>query len=65
VSLVGLRRPFSPQAERLSEETMKKKAKASAEPMGIVIAPGQSSENTPRVRAYFWFEVPTTSEEEQ
>ena len=44
---------------------MKKKAKTVAEPMGIVIATGQSTENAPRVRAYFWFEEPTTSEEEK
>lgn len=66
VPLVGLRRPFSPQAERLSEETMSKKSKAVVtEPVGIVIATGQSVPIAPRVRAYFWFESePSASQEE-
>ena len=66
MSLVGLRRPFSPQAERLYEETMSKKSKAVAsEPVGIVIATGQSVQTAPRVRAYFWFESdPTAAQDE-
>jgi hypothetical protein len=66
VPFVGLRRPFSPQAERLVEETMSKKSKAVAsEPVGIVIATGQSVASPPRVRAYFWFEeIPAAGQEE-
>jgi hypothetical protein len=66
VPFVGLRRPFSPQAERLLEETMSKKSKAVAsEPVGIVIATGQTVPSAPRVRAYFWFEEsPTAGQEE-
>ena len=64
VSFVGLRRPFSPQAERRSEEIMSKKAKVE-QPVGIVIATGQAAPSTPRVRAYFWYEeTPATGQEE-
>ena len=67
VPFVGLRRPFSPQAERLSEESMHKKSKIVADqPVGIVIATGQTAPTAPRVRAYFWFESePATPEEEK
>lgn len=63
---IGLRRPFSPQAERMFEEETMKKAKVVVDqPMGIVIAPGHSTPSTPRVRAYFWCEteVPSGSDE--
>ena len=43
---------------------MSKKAKVE-QPVGIVIATGQSVPSAPRVRAYFWFEEnPTTGQEE-
>jgi hypothetical protein len=65
VPFVGLRRPFSSQAERMHEEIMKKKSKVAADqPMGIVIATGRAAENAPRVRAYFWFEEPNTGSDE-
>ena len=66
VSLVGLRRPFSPQAERLPEaEFVMKKAKGPAEqPVGIVIATGGVAPSNPRVKAYFWFEEPAPGPEE-
>ena len=58
VSLVGLRRPFSPQAERPFEGIMTKKSKSvSDQPIGIVIATGQTSQSNPRVRAYYWCDV--------
>jgi hypothetical protein len=68
VSFVGLRRPFSPQAERLPKgATMKKSKTVSDQPVGIVIATGQSTPIAPRVRAYFWFEseLPTTGSEDE
>jgi hypothetical protein len=68
VSFVGLRRPFSPQAERLPKgATMKKSKTVSDQPVGIVIATGQSTPIAPRVRAYFWFESeqPTTGSEDE
>ena len=45
---------------------MSKKSKAVAsEPVGIVIATGQSVQTAPRVRAYFWFESdPTAAQDE-
>ena len=65
VPFVGLRRPFSSQAEADVEEIMKKKAKVVADqPMGIVIATGRSAENAPRVRAYFWYEEPASGSDE-
>ena len=63
VPFVGLRRPFSPQAERLvrGSPPYMKKSKATAEaPIGIVIATGQTSPLSPRVRAYFWCDVETS-----
>jgi hypothetical protein len=36
---------------------MKKSKAASDEPIGIVIATGQLSQCTPRVRAYYWCDV--------
>ena len=64
---VGLRRPFSPQAERLSENPTShmKKSKATADqPMGIVIATGNVAPSNPRVKAYFWCELPAAGPEE-
>ena len=61
----GLRRPFSPQAERLSEEPHMKKSKATADqPVGIVIATGGIVPTSPRVKAYFWCEEPTPGADE-
>jgi hypothetical protein len=68
VPLVGLRRPFSPQAERLPEGANMKKSKTVVDqPVGIVIATGQSAPSAPRVRAYFWFEseLPAPTEDEK
>ena len=65
VPFVGLRRPFSPQAERLSEEPHMKKSKATADqPVGIVIATGGIVPTSPRVKAYFWCEEPTPGADE-
>jgi hypothetical protein len=64
VPLIGLRRPFSSQAERLSAERVMKKSKAVVEqPVGIVISTGSPIPNAPRVRAYFWFESEPQAEE--
>jgi hypothetical protein len=42
-----------------------KKSKATAEqPIGIVIATGQSSPVSPRVRAYFWCDIGYSDEKE-
>ena len=42
-----------------------KKSKAAAEqPIGIVIATGQPSPSTPRVRAYFWCDIGFSDEKE-
>lgn len=61
---VGLRRPFSPQAERLSAERVMKKSKTVVEqPVGIVIATGSPIPKAPRVRAYFWFESEPQAED--
>jgi hypothetical protein len=60
VLLIGLRRPFSPQAERLSTGGTMKKPKPAViadEPMGIVIAWGSVAPSAPRVRAYLWCDV--------
>ena len=35
---------------------MKKAKLIVDQPMGIVISPGQATQTTPRVRAYFWCE---------
>ena len=43
---------------------MKKSKAVADQPMGIVIATGQSTPSTPRVRAYFWFEEPTAAGEQ-
>lgn len=64
VLLVGLRRPFSPQVERQSEDLLMKKTKAAAEqPVGIVIATGSVAPSNPRVKAYFWCELPPQENE--
>ena len=66
VPLIGLRRPFSPQAERLHEDQYMAKSKAVADqPMGIVIAAGKVAPSNPRVKAYFWCELPATDTEEE
>jgi hypothetical protein len=47
---------------------MKKSKAVADQPVGIVIATGQSVIKAPRVRAYFWFESetpPSGSEEEK
>ena len=62
VSPIGLRRPFSPQAERMSENqrmlSMKKSrvSSVSDEPMGIVITTGVRAPVESSVRAYVWGE---------
>jgi hypothetical protein len=66
-SFVGLRRPFSPQAERLSRGShlhMKKSNAAAEQPIGIVIATGSVAPSNPRVKAYFWCELPVAGPEE-
>ena len=41
---------------------MKKSKAVADQPVGIVIATGQSTPIAPRVRAYFWFESEGTNE---
>ena len=42
---------------------MKKAKPAVDQPIGIVIAMGRSAPVAPRVRAYFWYEEPTSTED--
>jgi hypothetical protein len=45
---------------------MKKSKAVADQPVGIVIATGQSTPIAPRVRAYFWFESePATPAEDE
>lgn len=46
---------------------MKKSKAVADQPVGIVIATGQSAPSAPRVRAYFWFEseIPASAEDEK
>jgi hypothetical protein len=43
---------------------MKKSKAAADQPMGIVIAAGTVAPSNPRVKAYFWCELPVSESEE-